>query len=256
MNASLNKPIRIHYLYHSGFAIEVDDITLIIDYYKDASTQEFESLVNEYLLKRSGPLYVMSTHFHADHFTREIFSWREKKSNIFYILSNDIANRHRADINEATFLKKGEAFNDANIRIEAFGSTDCGVSFLIDIGGYRIFHAGDLNNWHWRDESTEQEVNKAEGDFLSEVRYITKSIKLLDIAFFPIDARMGSDYYRGAQQFVNLIKIRNFVPMHFGDDYESAEAFRYIAESFGCHFVSIKHRGELFEIVLNNQINK
>ena len=68
-----------------------------------------------------------------------------------------------------------------------------------------------------------------------------------------MDARIGSDYYRGAQQFVNLIKIRNFVPMHFGDDYVSAEAFRCIAESFGCYFISIEYRGESFDIVLKQQ---
>ena len=253
MDVSAKKPMRIHYLYHSGFAIEVDDVTLIIDYYKDASTQEYKSLLNEYLLRRPGPLYVMSSHFHTDHFTREIFSWREKKSNIIYILSNDIIKHHRADETEGVFLKKGDIFNDANIRIEAFGSTDSGISFLIDILGYRIFHAGDLNNWHWLDESTEQEVNKAESDFLSEARHIADSVKLLDVAFFPVDARIGSDYYRGAQQFVNLIKIRNFVPMHFGDDYVSAEAFRCIAESFGCYFISIEYRGESFDIVLKQQ---
>ena len=56
------------------------------------------------------------------------------------------------------------------IRIEAFGSTDVGISFLIDLQGVRLFHAGDLNNWHWSEESTPQEIRKAEGDFLAEIK--------------------------------------------------------------------------------------
>ncbi|MEI3154718.1 MAG: hypothetical protein V8S95_06185 [Odoribacter sp.] len=44
------------------------------------------------------------------------------------------------------------------MRIKAFGSTDIGISFLIDIDNIRIFHAGDLNNWHWEEESTPEEI--------------------------------------------------------------------------------------------------
>ena len=41
---------------------------------------------------------------------------------------------------------------------------------LIDLQGMRLFHAGDLNNWHWSEESTPQEIRKAEGDFLAEIK--------------------------------------------------------------------------------------
>ena len=71
---------------------------------------------------------------------------------------------------DAVYINKGDVYEDENIRIEAFGSTDVGISFLIDLQGVRLFHAGDLNNWHWSEESTPQEIRKAEGDFLAEIK--------------------------------------------------------------------------------------
>ena len=42
-----------------------------------------------------------------------------------------------------------------DIKVKAYGSTDAGVSFLVTTsGGRKIFHAGDLNDWHWQDDSS------------------------------------------------------------------------------------------------------
>ena len=38
---------------------------------------------------------------------------------------------------------------------------------------------------------------------------------------FPVDRRMGKDYMKGAQQFIERIKTTIFVPMHFSEDYEA-----------------------------------
>lgn len=35
-----------------------------------------------------------------------------------------------------------------NIKIVAAGSNDSGVSWIVEVAGKRIFHAGDLNNWY------------------------------------------------------------------------------------------------------------
>ena len=53
---------------------------------------------------------------------------------------------------------------------------------------------------------------------------------------------------KGAKQFIEQIKTTIFVPMHFSEDYEGGNAFRSIAEANGCHFISITHRGETFDI--------
>ena len=147
--------MKLDYIYHSGFAIEADGITVIIDYYKDSSEEAPDrGIVHDHLLKKPGTLYVLSSHFHPDHFNRDILSWKEQRPDIRYIFSKDILKHRRATAEDAVYINKGDVYEDENIRIEAFGSTDVGISFLIDLQGMRLFHAGDLNNWHWSEESS------------------------------------------------------------------------------------------------------
>lgn len=59
--------MKLTYIYHSGFAIEAEEVTIIIDYYQDSSeTHPDQGVVHDYLLQRPGKIYVLSTHFHAD----------------------------------------------------------------------------------------------------------------------------------------------------------------------------------------------
>ena len=135
-------------------------------------------------------------------------------------------------------------FEDENIRIQAFGSTDVGISFLIDCEGKKLFHAGDLNNWHWKDESTPAEVAKAEGDYLHELNTLAETTNHLHLAMFPVDPRIGTDFMRGAQQFVDRIKTDVLVPMHFWERPAEVMAFGPYAESKGCRYILLSVPGE------------
>ena len=105
--------MTLDYIYHSGFAIEAEGVTVIIDYYKDSSeTEHNRGIVHDYLLQRPGKLYVLATHFHPDHFNREILTWKEAHPDIRYIFSKDILKSHRAKPEDATYIKKGETYED------------------------------------------------------------------------------------------------------------------------------------------------
>ena len=240
--------MRLVYIYHSGFALEADGFSILIDYFKDSDPDPAKGYVRSELLKRAGTLYILASHFHPDHFHSEVLKWKEQKPDIKYIFSKDILKRRRAKADDAIYLKKGDAYQDELLTIKAFGSTDVGISFLIETEGRRIFHAGDLNNWHWSEESTEEEIRKANGDFLAEVKYLKEKVPNIDLVLFPVDRRMGKDYMKGAKQFIEQIKTTIFVPMHFSEDYEGGNALRSFAENAGCRFISITHRGESFEI--------
>lgn len=140
--------------------------------------------------------------------------------------------------------QKGDFYEDHNLRIKAFGSTDSGISFLIEAEGKRLFHAGDLNNWHWKDESTPEEAAEAEQNYLKELDDLAKATDKLDATMFPVDPRIGTDFMRGAQQFVDHIKTNIFVPMHFWDRPAEVVAFRPYAESRGCRYALISVPGE------------
>ena len=240
--------MKLDYIYHSGFAIEADGATILIDYWKDSSAEAGQGLVRDRLLHRPGAFYVLAPHFHPDHFNPEVLRWREVRPDIHYIFSKDILKHRRAKADDAFYINKGGVYEDDHLRIQAFGSTDVGVSFLLDLQGLRLFHAGDLNNWHWSEESTPQEIRKAEGDFLAEVRDLQQVAPAVDVALFPVDRRMGRDYMRGPLQFVERIKTHIFVPMHFSEDYEGGNAFRAQAEANGCRFLAIDRRGQRFDI--------
>ena len=241
----------LDYIYHSGFGFEFNDVTIIIDYFKDSSeTEKDKGIVHDYLLQKPGKLYVLCTHIHPDHFNPEILNWRKTRPDIIYIFSRDILVGGKTKENDAVYLDKGESYEDANLKVMACGSTDVGVSFLMHINGKSIFHAGDLNNWNWCDESTQEEIDEANNDFLKELDDIQKLSPTIDMVLFPVDPRQGSDYMKGDKQFVEHIKASVFVPMHFGENYSGGDAFKSFAERKGCRFITITHRGQRFDITI------
>ena len=117
------------------------------------------------------------------------------------------------------------------------------ISFVIERNEKKIFHAGDLNNWHWDEESTEAEIRAAESAFTRKLRKIASEYPEFDLAMFPVDPRLGHNYMKGAMQFVEAIKVKTFAPMHFGIDYKSANKFEDFAKSHGCNFMKITEQG-------------
>lgn len=150
----------------------------------------------------------------------------------------------RAKAEDAIYLRKGEYYADERLRVTACGSTDVGGSFLVELNGLKIFHAGDLNNWHWEEESTPQEIAQMEGDFKKELNDLAQLAPRLDLAMFPVDPRMGGDFMRGARQFVDRIPTNYFVPMHFWAQPQKVAPFGAYAESKGSRFVLLGEPGE------------
>ena len=137
--------MKLTYIFHSGFVLETNQSILIFDFWMDPVG------IMESVLQSKKPLYVLSSHFHEDHFNREIFEWKKIKPNITYILSKDILRHRRASKDEAdAWLAKGASWADDRISVRALGSTDSGVSWIVETEGKRIFHAGDLSNWYAR----------------------------------------------------------------------------------------------------------
>ena len=240
--------MRLVYIYHSGFAIEAGGFSLLFDYFKDSDPDPAKGYVHAQLLRREEPLYVLSSHFHPDHFNPEVLRWQEQKADITYLFSRDILKRKRAKAEDAIYLRKGEQYADERLRVTACGSTDVGVSFLVALNGLKIFHAGDLNNWHWEEESTPEEIAQMEGDFKKELKDLAQLAPRLDLAMFPVDPRMGGDFMRGARQFLNRIPTRRFVLMHFWAQPQKVAPFKSYAESKDTRFVLLGEPGEELEM--------
>lgn len=223
--------VLIKYIWHDCFVIVFQDCVIITDFWKEETDswhqQDFPEFLND--IAADTPLYIFVSHHHKDHFNRKIFLWVKKFRNIRYIISNDTAKSinyllkksstysgaYAVNEGVVTVLKPGMTYSDRHISARAFPSTDIGNSYLIECGGLKLFHAGDLNAWIWKDESTSAEIASALHEFQSILHEIKAVAPVIDVAFFPVDSRIGSDWWEGASIFVRILKIKYFFPMHF-----------------------------------------
>ena len=245
------------YIFHSGFVIETEQVMLVFDYWMDPAG------VMQHALASDKPMYVLSSHFHEDHFNRDIFGWRRQKNDITYILSKDILRHRRAVKDEAdVWLAKGGSWHDQNLSIRTTGSNDSGVSWIVETGGRRIFHAGDLNNWYARFLTDDYqggtiisqefgEVNPGQDEklYLGELKDIRKMADSFDLVMFPIDGRIGNGYTRGGRQFIERFRVGTFVPMHFvASGFESAWRMKDFCDERHIAFWPIGSEGETMEV--------
>lgn len=222
--------MKVEYIYHSGFTIDIDEYFLVFDYYMGEIPLEDKKTI------------VFVTHKHQDHFNPVIFDWQKVNPNINYVLSSDL------DIDEDENIFKMDPYEEVtinNIEIKSFGSTDLGLSFLIKIDGKYIFYAGDLNWWHWANDSLEDQL-KEERDFKNELAKIDKLD--LDLAFFPVDPRLGEGYSYGGSYFIEKFKPKVFFPMHFADKLEVTARFARDFKSDGVRIMEINKENQSFNI--------
>lgn len=238
--------MTVTYIYHSCYLVEFDGFSILFDYYRDAPGGERSEWVRDYLLNREGDLYLLCSHSHYDHFNPEILTWREKKKDIHYIFSKELLESGVSRVGDALYLEKEGVYRDRHLRIKAFGSTDAGGSFLVEHKQRQIFHAGDLNNWHWNEEVSTAEALSYENHFLCELELLAEESSHLYLAMFPVDPRLGREFMRGAEQFVARIKTDLFLPMHFGEDYDKVNRFEKIAALYDCQFLPLSHPRQSF----------
>ncbi len=198
----------IHY-YHSGFSVAGGDTLLVFDYWRGEEGELTGNLELSAGQIRSYPhVVVFISHEHIDHLDPVVFSWKDL-TDVSYIVSSDMPVGTRGKR-----MAPGDVFSPVKgVNVTAFDSTDLGVSFLVDFRGVRFFHAGDLNFWHWREESTMQEIEEADAEFRKAVSPLSSA--RIDVAFFPVDPRQGSMFEAGANYFILSAKPRILIPMHY-----------------------------------------
>jgi len=195
--------VKIKFIGHSGFLLETGGRFLLFDLYKD------EAGVLSKGLPCAGNGAVFISHSHGDHFNPKVLGLGVAGSTSFIVDEGVKAPKTDCDLFR---LSPGKSVNLGWASVQAFGSTDEGCSFLVDAGGIRIFHAGDLNDWYWEDESTPEELLDVEARFMQELSKIAGND--VDIAFFPVDMRLGRHAARGAIRFAEAVRPKFILPMH------------------------------------------
>ena len=247
--------MTLKYIYHDGFLLQTSKCNVVFDYWKDPDSPEPRFLKS---LNPHKPLYVLVSHHHKDHYNPEIFQWSSMFDKVHYILSRDTfrSARHffspgslykglkRVDPDKVMDMSPGDSWHDDLLKVEAFGSTDIGNSYLLTIDGKKIFHAGDLNAWVWKDDSTQQEIDQALAQYNNILDDIAVKTQDIDVAMFPVDPRLGTDFWTGAQIFVRRFKVGTFIPMHFTLADQPEKQLDYIAAACNFAAYSNSERGE------------
>lgn len=227
--------MKITYIHHSSFCVELDNSILLFDYFK-GELPEFD---------KNKKLYVFSSHFHQDHFNKCIFDIQNHHPDVSYILSKDI--RAKKDFNRV-FVKANDKIIVDDIQIITLESSDIGVAFLVKCEDKVIYHAGDLNWWHWEGENSPKENKFAEDKFKSGLKPI-EGMKI-DVAFVPLDSRQGEQYYLGFDYFMRNTKTKVAFPMHFWNDYSLCKKFKLseYARDYAGKIIEVHKQNEVFEI--------
>jgi len=199
----------VTFFHHSGLTVAVGETLLVFDYWRGENNalpkgawltdKDFEGFKQ---------VLVFVSHDHEDHFDEIIYSWNFSKLPITYIVSDDLPIGKRGKR-----IAPGESLTLGNTTVQAFSSTDKGVSFYVTVDDLHVFHAGDLNLWHWREESSLREIAQAERDYYRAVAPLEQLP--MDIAMFPVDPRMGGMFDAGANHFIMSVKPRLFIPIHW-----------------------------------------
>lgn len=195
--------MKVTYLYHSGFAIEDEQALYVFDYYKGELP----------VIAKEKQMYVFVSHRHKDHYNSEIFDWEKEHTNILYILSDDVEAESAPN---RIFVKPEQKIRTGELKVETLRSTDEGVAFLVTCKDKRIYHAGDLNWWHWEEESIDYN-RQMRKDYQREIRKLVR--KKIDLAFVVLDPRQGGAAFSGIDFFMRNVRVNHVFPMHMWRDY-------------------------------------
>lgn len=196
--------IKVIYLGHSGFLAEVEDMYLLFDYYKGELPK----------MDPDKKMAVFVSHSHYDHYGKDIFRLRDIFQQIRFILSDDIPAQEEEDV---IFVRPNEHREILGLDITTLRSNDEGVAFLVKYKNRTIYHAGDLNWWHWEGEPEEYNT-KMRRSYQSEINKLQK--EKIDVAFVPVDPRLGEQYCWGLDCFMKRTETARVFPMHFWETYD------------------------------------
>ena len=243
----MQKQMKITYHYNSGFSVRMGSTLLVFDYWEGEGRRLPEvGRLNRQMLSAFEQIYVFVSHAHPDHFSEVIYEWREDLP-VTYVVSNDMPVGTRGK----RLIPLDTLTLSQDISVKGFESTDLGVAFLVRAYGLNIFHAGDLNLWHWRQESSLREIEAAENAFYQAIAPLKG--ERIDVAMFPVDPRQGTYYDAGANHFVHTQKPRVFIPMHWQDRSEVAIDFARRTKTPQTEVLALTRPGEMAIVTFSDK---
>lgn len=241
--------MRVQYIGHSGFLVEMEWVYLLFDYY-EGELPTFH---------QGKKIFIFVSHKHQDHYNRDIWKMKDSYSNVYFVISKDVpfSARQRellgiseADCervirvraNERYFLQDwaGEA-----ILVDTLKSTDLGVAYLVSCEGCKIYHAGDLNRWVWKGETEEWNRDMA-GKYSRQLEELQRGLgtERISIAFLPVDPRQEEEAFGGICEFLEKISVDRIFPMHLWRNYDLVESCKQRV----AHVLSVEKANKIVDV--------
>lgn len=186
----------IHWIGHASFRLEIGNQVIYLDPWK---------------VKQAKPAdLILVTHGHHDHLSAEDIA-RIAKEDTVIVIAAPYAEQVKGDVRP---IRAGQTLTIAGVTIEAVPSYNVdkpfhprsagNVGFIVEVGGRRIYHAGDT-------------------DIIPEMNTFR-----CDVALLPIGGKYTMDV-KEAVEAVGRIKPQVAIPMHWGEivgTSKDAEYFR------------------------------
>lgn len=250
------KQIIVHYLDHSAWLLQTPDRLLLFDYGELPVRQE-QGLPAEGVFDPQNlpdlPLYVFASHRHRDHYSANLHKSLRQNERSNFILGLDakpLASEIAACPGKTWQVWPGLELVLHDLVIRCTGSTDSGVSFLVDCPEALIYHGGDLAVWDdeafYRD-NYRQQVGQLES-------WIEKIERVPAMAFLPVSTSDGFQeeaLLDGIWHFLRKIQPARILPMHAHGYEDLYQRFADLAKAEGWTNVLVPRTpGDCFTIDL------
>ena len=96
----------------------------------------------------------------------------------------------------------------------------------------------------------------AGGSVTREGKPLAKNYRLtggetIDVAFVPLDPRLGENFWRGADYLLRTADVRTLIPMHTWGEYTMAARLREKEGGSRCRILDLTGPGQIFELEEN-----
>jgi hypothetical protein len=164
-----------------------------------------------------------------------------------YIISSDVPLSEKILPSDKVVIVEPDSFVTVDeMKIKTYTSTDAGVAFLINIINKNVFFAGDLNDWYWEMEDSDDVRDEMHNRFVAEINKLKNTN--IDIAYFLVDPRQQGQFDLGGKQILDL-RPKYFLPIHFWEDYS-------ITTKFKDKYKNLYNDTTIVDIKMKNQILK
>lgn len=211
--------MNVAYIHHSCFLTETENCYYLFDYYQGSLP----------VLDPCKPIAVLASHKHPDHYKPAVFSILKEMGmqHIYAVLSRDIPVQTVPAEIPCIVVSPCKSYElPQGQQLTTYRSTDQGVAFLVQDGEALFYHAGDLNDWVWEEE-TESDNRQMTGSYRKQISLLSEQLRSrsLTAAFVVLDPRQEKDYGRGLLYFLEHIPCNCVYPMHYWEKPQIIDRF-------------------------------